>query len=126
MQITAIETTTQVLVNAYTSLLLEDFTMEVKQRTAQIKKATVHWFFHEGAWTILYVKVWGPVIRKSDGAESTQRVDEITKPANADGSTYSIRTPPEILAVALANTPDWVPQITETKYPRIPTLKTSL
>lgn len=126
MHITAGETTTQVLVKAYTTLLLEDFTMQVKQRTARIKKATVYWFYHAGEWTIGFVQLWGPVIRKSDGAESSQHVSESTKPAGTDGAAYGIVTPPEIVEAALANTPDWVPRINATKYPRIQTLKNSL
>ncbi|CAN5424312.1 hypothetical protein BH10ACT7_BH10ACT7_18660 [soil metagenome] len=126
MQITVSETTTQVLVKAYTTLLLDDFTMQVKQKTARIKKATVYWFYYQGRWEISFVQIWGPVIRKSDGAESSQHVSESTKPAGTDGSAYGILTPPEIVEAALANIPDWVPQVTETTYPRISTLKSSL
>lgn len=126
MRISVDETTTQVLVKAYTTLLLEDFTMQVKQRTARIKKATVYWTYQDGEWQISFVQVWGPVIRKSDGAESSQHVSESTKPAGADGSAYGVITPREIVEVALANVPDWKPEINETKYPRTAKLKSSL
>lgn len=126
MRITVSETTTQVLVKAYTTLLLEDFTMQVKQKTARIKKATVYWMYQYGEWHISFVQVWGPIIRKSDGAESSRHVSEATKPAGTDGSAYGVVTPQEIVDVALANTPDWIPEINGTKYPRIAKLKTSL
>jgi hypothetical protein len=126
VRITVDETTTQVLVKAYTTLLIEDFTMQVKRRTARIKKATVHWIYADGGWEISFVHVWGPVIRKSDGAESSQHVSETTKPAGTDGSAYGVVTPREIVDVALANTPDWKPRINGTKYPRTSRLKNSL
>ncbi|MER5480271.1 hypothetical protein ABT026_25360 [Streptomyces sp. NPDC002734] len=126
MRITVDETTTQVLVKAYTTLLLEDFTMQVGRRTARIKKATVHWMYLNGGWQIDFVHVWGPVIRKSDGAESSQHVSEGTRPAGADGSAYGVVTPQEIVDVALANTPDWIPEINGTTYPRTAKLKSSL
>lgn len=126
MRTTVDGTTTQVLVKAYTTLLIEDFSMQVKQRTARIKKATVHWIYLDGGWQISFVQVWGPAIRKSDGAESSQHVSEATKPAGAEGSAYGVVTPQEIVDVALANTPDWIPEINGTKYPRTAKLKSSL
>jgi hypothetical protein len=126
MRITVDETTTQVLVKAYTTLLLEDFTMQVRQRTARIKKATVYWTYLDGRWQISFVQVWGPVIRKSDGAESSRHVSEATRPAGAEGSAHGLITPQEIVDAALANTPDWVPEINGTKYPRTAKLRSSL
>jgi hypothetical protein len=126
VRITVDQTTTQVLVKAYTTLLLEDFTMQVKQRTARIKKATVYWTYLDGGWQISFVQIWGPVIRKSDGAESSRHISEATRPADADGSAYGLVTPQEIVDVALANTPDWIPEINGTKYPRTAKLKSSL
>ncbi|MDH6181106.1 hypothetical protein M2152_001288 [Microbacteriaceae bacterium SG_E_30_P1] len=125
MHITLVETTTQVVVSA-TTPLMTDFTMVVGQRTARIKKATVSWGYRDGSWRIDSVRVWGPVIRKSDGAESSQHVNELTKPAGIDGSAYSVLTPPEIVDIALANTPDWVPVISQTDYPRSTRVRSSL
>lgn len=124
--ITAVETTTQVLVKAYTTLYLEDFTMQVKSRSARIKKAKVYWFYEEGTWNIDFVHVWGPVIRKSDGAESTQHVSENTYPARSSAASYGIVTPQEIITAALEYIPDWEPKINNTKYPRVKNLKSSL
>ncbi|OCG75511.1 hypothetical protein [Microbacterium sediminis] len=126
MTITHIETTTQVLVHAYTQLRLEDFTMVVKARTARIKKATIHWNYENGAWRVGAVHVWGPVIRRSDGSESSQHVSELTRPAFASNSQYGVIIPPEIMEVALQNVPDWEPRINATRYPRITTLRSSL
>lgn len=121
-----VETTTQVLVHAYTPLQLEDFTMQVKARTAKITKAEIRWNYQDRAWHVGAVRVWGPVIRQKDGAESSQHVSELTRPADASNSQYGVTTPPEIIEVALRNMPDWEPQITGTDLPRIPTLRSSL
>jgi len=53
-------------------------------------------------------------------------VSENTKPAGADGSRYGTITPPEIVEVALANAPQWLPQINDSIYPRTSKLKTSI
>lgn len=126
MTVSHVETTTQVLVKAYTTLQLEDFTAQVKARTARIKKATVHWDYEDGAWHVGAVEIWGPVIRGSDGAESSQNVSELTRPASASNSRYGVVTPPEIVEVALQNVPDWEPRINETRYPRTTKLRNSL
>lgn len=124
--ITHVETTTQVLVNAYTSLRVENFTTKVKARTARIKTATVRWDYEHGAWSVGAVSIRGPVIRQSDGAESTQNVDELTRPAFASNSQYGVVTPSELVEVALANVPDWVPTINDSPYPRTTKLRSSL
>lgn len=126
MRVTLDGTTTQVLVKAYTTLLLDDCTLKVKQRTARIRKATVHWIYQDGEWQISFVHLWGPVVRKSDGAESTQHVSETTKPAGSDGAGYGVPTPVEIVEAALAHVPDWEPRINETPYPRAAALRSSL
>lgn len=125
MQITWEETTTQVLVKAYTTLQVDDLKMQVKQRAARIKRAKVYWIYHNGEWQLDFIHVWGPVIRKSDGAESSQHISENTKPA-ASARSYDLTTPAQLVKVALANTPKWTPVINETSYPREPSLKTSL
>jgi len=124
--ITHVETTTQVLVHAYTALQLEDFPMQVKARTAKISKAEIRWDYQDRAWHVGAVRVWGPAIRQKDGTESSQHISELTRPADASNSRYGVITPPEIIEVALQNVPDWEPQITGTHIPRIPTLRTSL
>lgn len=124
--ITHVETTTQVLVHAYTALQLEGFTMRVKARTARIVKAVIHWDYQDGARDVGAVHVWGPVIRQKDGTDSSQHVSELTRPAEASNSQYGVITPPKIIEVALRNVPNWEPQITGTDLPRIPTLRTSL
>lgn len=124
--ITHVETTTQVLVHADTALQLEDFRMQVKARTAQIKKAEIRWDYQDRAWFVGSVRVWGPVIRQKDGTESSQHVSELTRPADASNSQYGVITPPEIIEVALENAPSWEPQITATHLPRIRTLRSSL
>lgn len=126
VRITHVETTTQVLVHAFTTLRLEGFTMRVKARTARIVKAVIHWDYQDGAWDVGAVDVWGPVIRQKDGTESSQHVAELTRPANASNSQYGVITPPEIIEVALRNVPGWEPRVTWTHLPRIPTLRTSL
>lgn len=125
MQITARETATQVLVYASTTMTLEDFTVLVGNRSARIKRVNVSWFFTEGAWTITGVHLWGPVIRKSDGAESTQHVSEHTMPAGTDGAQYGVLTPPELVDLALANAPTWTPTINASPYPRYAALRAS-
>lgn len=124
--VTHVETTTQILVHAYTPLRLEAFTMRVKARTARIKKAKIHWFFEDGSWVVDAVDVWGPVIRTSDGAESRQHVDELTRPASAPGAQYGVITPPELLEVALQNVPDVEPRADSSPYPRRASLRSSL
>jgi len=124
--VTHLETTTQVAVHAYTPLRLDDFTMRVKDRAARIKKAKIHWWFGDGSWVLEAVDVWGPVIRKSDGAESSRNVDELTRPAFASNAQYGVITPPEIVEVALQNVPDVEPRVTSSPYPRHATLRSSL
>jgi hypothetical protein len=126
VRVTHVETRSQVLVHAYAALQLEAFTMRVKTHTARIKKAKIHWDYQDGAWVVGAVNVWGPVIRKSDGAESTQHVDELTRPASASNAQYGVITPPEILEVALRNTPDVEPRVNATSYPRHAGLRSSL
>lgn len=124
--ITHVETTTQVLIHAYTSLLPENLMVQVKARTARIKKATVQWRFENGAWLVQTVKIWGPVIRQSDGTESTQHVSELTRPASASNAARGVTTPPELLEAALQNVPEWTPTIDDAPYPRTTKLRNSL
>ncbi len=70
MSVTAVETTTQVLVHEKVVLVIDGFEAVVKARTARIKKAEANWFFERGEWLLSWVHVWGPVIRKSDGARA--------------------------------------------------------
>lgn len=112
--------------HASTSLLPENFTTKVKTRTARIEVATVRWDYERGAWSVGAVDLRGPVIRQSDGAESTQYVDELTRPASASNSQYGVVTPPELVEVALRNVPDWVPTINDSPYPRTTKLRSSL
>lgn len=125
MTVTHVETTTQVIVHAYTELRLEDFVTGVKSRTARIEKATVHWDYENGEWTVGAVDIWGPVIRK-DGSESTQHIRELTRPAWASNAQYGVVTPQEIIDVALQHVPAWAPSINATRYPRTTKLRNSL
>ncbi|MDQ1083429.1 MULTISPECIES: hypothetical protein [Microbacterium] len=125
--ITHVQTVTQVLVEAETVLRPDDLRAQVKARTARIKRADVHWGYSaEAGWVIESVNVWGPVIRKSDGAESIMHVDELTMPASAPGARYWVHTPPELIEAALEHVPDWAPRINDSPYPRTTTLRSSL
>lgn len=124
--ISHVETTTQVLVHAYTQLTFEDFTARVKARTARIKKATIRWDYQNGAWELGAVDIWGPVIRQSDGEETRRNVSELTRPAFASNAQYGVITPQEIVDIALQHVPDWEPRINDTHYPRHAKLRGSL
>lgn len=95
-------------INAYTELRC-DFLREVGKFTARIKTAKIYWSYKEGAWSVSFVSLEGPVIRKSDGAESTRRVSESTHMPGHRRAEYGPVTPPEIVEFALANPPQWVP-----------------
>ncbi len=127
MSVTAINTTTQVLVSEKIFLTIENLEAAIKGRTARIKKAEVRWLFERGEWHLSWVRVWGPVIRKSDGGESTQHVSELTNPPGQGGAQYGgVVTPPEILEFALANPPAWKPQVDSSPYPPVQGLRSSL
>ncbi|MDH6181105.1 hypothetical protein M2152_001287 [Microbacteriaceae bacterium SG_E_30_P1] len=124
MDIAVGETTTHALVKAYSILSIDDFTMPVKAKTARITEAEVYWTYQDGAWVIGFVQLSGPIVRKSDGADSTQTVSFATYPAGM--RSYGEVTPGEILDFALANAPDWTPTISESGYSRTPGLPSSL
>lgn len=127
MSVTAIDTTTQVLVHENVLLAIEDYEAVIKGRIARIKKAEVRWFFEHGEWQLSSVHVWGPIVRKSDGGESTQHVSELTDPPGKGQAPYGgAVTPPEILEFALANAPDWKPELTPSPYPPVKGLRSSL
>lgn len=127
MSVTAVETTTQVLVHEKVALVIDGFEAVVKARTARIKKAEANWFFERGEWRLSRVHVWGPVIRKSDGVESSQHVSELTHPAGEGETPYGgAVTPPAILEFVLANPPQWTPEVDPSPYPTITSLRSSL
>ncbi|NLA30048.1 MAG: hypothetical protein GX875_10450 [Propionibacterium sp.] len=99
-------------ITAYTELKCE-FLREVGKFTARIKTATIYWSYKDGVWDVDFVRIEGPVIRKSDGAESTRHVSESTHMPGHPRSRYGKVTPPEIVEFALANPPEWVPNFRE-------------
>ncbi|OCG75510.1 hypothetical protein [Microbacterium sediminis] len=119
------ETTTQVVVKAYTTLGIEGLTLEVKGRVARLHRATVYWAYEAGAWVISFVQLTGPIL-KADGTESRRMLHESTRPADDSRRQSGVATPPEIVEAALAHMPDWKPEINETRYPRDAERKTSL
>lgn len=70
--------------------------------------------------------VWGPVIRKADGQESSRNVAELTHPPFSQAAKYGVVTSPELVELALQRPPTWEPEINATHYPRIGTLRSSL
>lgn len=125
MPISVGETTTQVIVKAYTTLRVSDVTIEVKDKTARVDDATVYWTFQDGAWWIEFVQLVGPFL-KVDGTASRRLLDQSSRPADVSRRQYGLATPPEIVEAALALTPDWTPEVNETRYPRDAVKETSL
>lgn len=125
MTITVGETTTQVLVNAFTMLRVEGVALEVRNRTAWIDTAEVHWVYRDGAWRIDFVWLTGRYL-KVNGTPGRQPFKDSSKPSDGSERQYGNVTPPEIVDAALALTPDWVPKITPSRYARTTKKETSL
>lgn len=114
-------TTTNVVVKANTVLELEDFRTMVKSgrsgaaRLAHLTSAEVYWQFQEGHWRIDFIQVRGANVNK-DGSDSRRELSEGTHPATESDRWNTKPTPPEIVAAALAHTPDWIPELSESGY----------
>lgn len=125
-RVTHVETTSQVVLHAFTVLLPVDYLATIGARTARIKKALARWDYENGEWVLGAVDVWGPVIRQSDGEESAQHVAALTRPAFASNAQYGVITPTELVEVALTAVPEWTPTISPTQYPRSTTVRSNL
>ncbi|MEJ5928847.1 hypothetical protein WG915_09525 [Corynebacterium sp. H128] len=126
MSIEHISTTTQVLLKVKVEFSPVDFIAPIKARSALIKKAVAHWGYSDGRWNLESVYVWGPVVRKADGQETSKHVAELTHPPFDQAAKYRVVTPPELVELALQHAPTWEPEINATHYPRIHNLRSSL
>lgn len=126
MRVTIDDTTTQIVVKAFTTLDIVDFQWDVGKKTARIDEAQVYWIYSGGGWAINFIVLEGPVIRKKDGAESSQRVSVTTVPFGESLGGASTFTPGEIADAARANVPHWTPVINEPPYARTPDAPSSL
>lgn len=126
MSIEHVSTTTQVLLEVQVKFSPANFIAQIKARNALIKKAVAYWEFSDGDWYLKRVYVWGPVIRKADGAETSQHVAELTYPPSSSAAKHRVFTPPELVELTLHHPPTWKPETNATHYPRIENLHSSL